>query len=306
MLSETEVIVRATRSRVASVPGELSFSVGDVIVYLPQRGRSGATGMAMGRLGAGEGLFPPSFTELANDSSVSAPAAHPLALEPDAGGASSAIDQQRGMPILPQGRQSLRLAVWDVFNDPESCKAAQVVMIWVMSLIIISTIAFVAESMPEFHVRGGPGAVSSQNARQISLLLSLLPQSLTLIAPDSGLADPTWPEFWDTMETVIVLQAPRPCPNAVANRRPLRPRRCSPHPFALAVLSGVLGSARRLLFVRCLVLRRCRPFHHRAHERRRSGKLHRHTGSPCAPRVRATTRVAIVRRWRSCRGISSC
>jgi voltage-gated potassium channel Kch len=47
-------------------------------------------------------------------------------------------------------------------------------MIWVMSLIIISTIAFVAESMPEFHVRGGP--------------------------------DPTWPEFWDTMETVIVLQ----------------------------------------------------------------------------------------------------
>ena len=49
MLSETEVIVRATRSRVASVPGELSFSVGDVIVYLPQRGRSGATGMAMGR-----------------------------------------------------------------------------------------------------------------------------------------------------------------------------------------------------------------------------------------------------------------
>ena len=180
MLSETEVIVRATRSRVASVPGELSFSVGDVIVYLPQRGRSGATGMAMGRLGAGEGLFPPSFTELANDSSVSAPAAHPLALEPDAGGASSAIDQQRGMPILPQGRQSLRLAVWDVFNDPESCKAAQVVMIWVMSLIIISTIAFVAESMPEFHVRGGPGAVSSQNARQISLLLSLLPQSLTL------------------------------------------------------------------------------------------------------------------------------
>ena len=103
MLSETEVIVRATRSRVASVPGELSFSVGDVIVYLPQRGRSGATGMAMGRLGAGEGLFPPSFTELANDSSVSAPAAHPLALEPDAGGASSAIDQQRGMPILPQG-----------------------------------------------------------------------------------------------------------------------------------------------------------------------------------------------------------
>lgn len=174
MLSETEVIVRATRSRVASVPGELSFSVGDVIVYLPQRGRSGATGMAMGRLGAGEGLFPPSFTELANDSSVSAPAAHPLALEPDAGGASSAIDQQRGMPILPQGRQSLRLAVWDVFNDPESCKAAQVVMIWVMSLIIISTIAFVAESMPEFHVRGGP--------------------------------DPTWPEFWDTMETVIVLQ----------------------------------------------------------------------------------------------------
>ena len=44
MLSETEVIVRATRSRAASVPGELSFSVGDVIVYLPQRGRSGATG----------------------------------------------------------------------------------------------------------------------------------------------------------------------------------------------------------------------------------------------------------------------
>ena len=192
MLSETEVIVRATRSRVASVPGELSFSVGDVIVYLPQRGRSGATGMAMGRLGAGEGLFPPSFTELANDSSVSAPAAHPLALEPDAGGASSAIDQQRGMPILPQGRQSLRLAVWDVFNDPESCKAAQVVMIWVMSLIIISTIAFVAESMPEFHVRGGPGAVSSQNARQISLLLSLLPQSRPTLAsqiprgPSSG------------------------------------------------------------------------------------------------------------------------
>ena len=192
MLSETEVIVRATRSRAASVPGELSVSVGDVIVYLPQRGRSGATGMAMGRLGAGEGLFPPSFTELANDSSVSAPAAHPLALEPDAGGASSAIDQQRGMPILPQGRQSLRLAVWDVFNDPESCKAAQVVMIWVMSLIIISTIAFVAESMPEFHVRGGPGAVSSQNARQISLLLSLLPQSRPTLAsqiprgPSSG------------------------------------------------------------------------------------------------------------------------
>ena len=151
------VLLRATRSRAASVAGELSFAAGDVIVYLPQRGRSGATGMAMGRLGSDEGLFPPSFTELANDSSVSAPAAQPL-VELDAG--SSSLKEQRGMPVFPQGRQSLRLALWDVFNDPESCKTAQVVMIWVMSLIIISTVAFVAESMPEFHVRGGPGAAA--------------------------------------------------------------------------------------------------------------------------------------------------
>ena len=55
-------------------------------------------------------------------------------------------------PKLPSPRAKLNA----LLNDPDSSLLARWVAIWVMCLIVCSTVAFIAQTLPEVHVDGGP------------------------------------------------------------------------------------------------------------------------------------------------------
>ena len=165
---------------------DLSFAAGDVVCYFPQRrlDHPFPSGRGFGRLGGRgsgnpEGAFELKLMRPMNPAAIDAPPAVPEALlefnmGADSSGEGSLGDDITAMRMLPRGNKSFKETFAVVLNDPESCLLARVVSQWVILLIIISTVAFVLESLPEFHVDGGP---ELKNA---------------------------W--FWDTLEAFVVIQ----------------------------------------------------------------------------------------------------
>ena len=140
----------------------LSFEAGDVIRYMPQHSSSQQQhvldGLGMGQVGSAIGWFPLSLATLLNGASVDAPPAAQLSppqsmwSTPDHSGTYSG----QTSTWLPQGNRSTR-AKWQlVLNDSESCLLAKCISNLVVFLIVLSTVSFVIESLPIFHIDGGP------------------------------------------------------------------------------------------------------------------------------------------------------
>eukprot|EP00908_Phaeocystis_cordata_P000195 Transcript_10200.p1 GENE.Transcript_10200~~Transcript_10200.p1 ORF type:complete len:463 (-),score=201.50 Transcript_10200:1535-2923(-) len=147
----------------------LTFHKGDVLTLLPRRPCASA-GMGIAWYQGEVGLVPLAHLEPLSDSAIDAP---PAMLLPELQVPEET--ETLGTPYWPRrSERGLRGKVWLVFTDSESCIAAQLIAGWVMILICVSTAAFVAESLPQFRVDGGP--------------------------------DMKTPWFWDGMETFVVIQ----------------------------------------------------------------------------------------------------
>ena len=145
---ELEIILVAIRDHNASNASQISFATGDLIIYLPQRGM--VLGLGVGRVGGNEGLFRLDATKVTE--SMDAPPALELA-QHDAQRVED--EPQLVDQWLPPG-DSVRQVISLVLNEPESCRLAKVVSVWVMTLIQVSTLAFMLETLPQFHVDGVP------------------------------------------------------------------------------------------------------------------------------------------------------
>ena len=163
-------MLRAIRDHKAANSSQITFSSGDLVVYLPQR--PSTHGLGYGRIGGNEGYFRLDVAEVLNSSAAEAPPADPLPTSDAPQLEAAAAEIQTWLPPNSSGNVSHCVSV--VLNEPESCRLARMISFWVMALIIISTLAFMLETLPEFHVDGGPELRS--------------------------------PALWDNLETFIVLQ----------------------------------------------------------------------------------------------------
>lgn len=162
-------MLRATRDHEPGDATQIGFKEGNVLTYMPQR--PAGQGLGVGSVGGKEGIFRLDATEAVNGAAADAP---PAVMLPETDhkhgeGSASMSDQ-----CLPASGQSTRKRLSLILNEPESCRAAKIVSVWVMSLILVSTAAFMLETLPAFHVDGGPELI--------------------------------YPAIWDNLETFVVLQ----------------------------------------------------------------------------------------------------
>jgi len=169
------VVLRAHTSYAAARPTELSIEVGDVITYLPGRAAT-ASGFGLGILGDQEGEFPLRHTQVVGSHALDAPFAEPLSIEPSVAETSQPSRLSRKtlyQRLLPGGQLSPRRLIWLLFSDPSSCILAKVISAWVMVLISVSTLAFVLETLPRFHVAGGPQLIDEAIWNQVETAIVL-------------------------------------------------------------------------------------------------------------------------------------
>lgn len=172
---EVQVQLIFDRSCPADVEDALSLEKGDIVTLLPRRACA-LKGYGVAWLDGRVGLVPIGYARPLSDSAIDAPPALPLprlSVPDDADASTTAVAGKSFWPRSGGGR-GLRGKIWLTFNDPESCVAAQIIAAWVMVLIVVATAAFVLESLPQFHIDGGP--------------------------------DLERPDFWDGLETAVVLQ----------------------------------------------------------------------------------------------------
>lgn len=166
------VIAKGAVSELREGGSTLTFDKGDLITYLPGRGMR--QGLAIGEVNGRRGLFPLDLAEVPKGAAVMAPVAQALPALPRSTAnllrkAVKPIGAAKGVKLsavterilvsrqwLPPASRGLRRRVWLVLNDSSSCRLAGLVSTWVVALIVVSTLAMVLETMPEFHVDGGP------------------------------------------------------------------------------------------------------------------------------------------------------
>ena len=150
--ADLHVILRATRDHPAVNPSQLSFVAGDMIDYFPQRPM--VQGLGVGRTGSGnEGLFHLDATEVMSGVAVESPPAGVLPQQASQLVAEDSVPpQDHWLPKAVTTRHMISL----ILNEPESCRLARLVSVWVMTLIMVSTLAFMLSTLPQFHVDGGP------------------------------------------------------------------------------------------------------------------------------------------------------
>lgn len=161
---ELRLILRAKQDHAATHVSELAFSAGDILIYFPQRPSS--HGLGVGAIGEKEGFFRIGSTEVYSASAAEAPPATPL---PMAG--ARPPERNRGKEDWWPQAHSFRVALSLVLNEPESCVLARLVSGWVVGLILLSTLAFVLESLPEVHIDGGPQLHSPEAWEQLETLI---------------------------------------------------------------------------------------------------------------------------------------
>lgn len=171
---EVQVHLIFDRNCPADVEDALSLEKGDIVTLLPRRACA-LKGYGVAWLDGRVGLVPIDYAQPLSESAIDAPPALPLpqlSVPDDA--TSTTVVAGRSFWPRSDGGCGLRGRIWLTFNDPESCVAAQIIAAWVMVLIVVATAAFVLESLPQFHIDGGPELER--------------------------------PDFWDGLETAVVLQ----------------------------------------------------------------------------------------------------
>lgn len=61
--------------------------------------------------------------------------------------------------MFPAGHQhnTLKSTVWNLLNEPSSSNAAQGIAALVMAMIVLSTIAFIVQTLPQYVMSSNPG-----------------------------------------------------------------------------------------------------------------------------------------------------
>ena len=149
---ELSIMLRASCTQMGGDPTQLAYSTGDVITYFPQR--PSVRGMAVGRVHGRVGTFRLADTQVL-PVGWSFPPARKLPTMPLQKPVAD-VDAQPWLPSASLTGGSTRKLVSLVLNNSSSCRLARFLSNWIIFLILISTLSFVLETLPEFHVDGGP------------------------------------------------------------------------------------------------------------------------------------------------------
>ena len=69
------------------------------------------------------------------------------------------VRDERSARVFPAGHQhnTLKSTVWNLLNEPSSSNAAQGIAALVMAMIVLSTIAFIVQTLPQYVMSSNPG-----------------------------------------------------------------------------------------------------------------------------------------------------